>query len=89
MYIPTYDTLISKLESILRYIHVIHFWKWETNSDMTVKSQMINSRKIFAVCCDGKLVYVWCRLVEGKGDYQTYKVSRGCQKLVHSGEETG
>ena len=59
MYIPTYDTLISKLESILRYIHVIHFWKWETISDMTVKSQMINSRKIFAVCCDGILVYVW------------------------------
>ena len=26
---------------------------------MTVKSQMINSRKIFAVCCDGILVYVW------------------------------
>ena len=25
---------------------------------MTVKSQMINSRKIFAVCCDGILVYV-------------------------------
>ena len=52
MYIPTYDTLISKLESILRYIHVIHFWKWETISDMTVKSQMINSRKIFAAEMD-------------------------------------
>ena len=50
MYIPTYDTLISKLESILRYIHtcysVIHFWKWETKSDMTVKSQIF-------VCGDG------------------------------------
>ena len=43
----TYDTLISKLESILRYkLHIIHFWKWETKSDMAVKSQMINSRKI-------------------------------------------
>ena len=50
MYIPTYNTLISKLESILRYIHVIPFWKWETKSDMTVKSWMINSRKIFMMC---------------------------------------